>query len=66
MPDIKAAPAMENGNPKEEEIFYMMNMPKRFIEANDDEKIRLVKKFAADSSDRPLNEEDVVILTNSL
>jgi len=52
----------ENGD----DLYYMMNMPKEFMEAEEDEKIRLVKIFAAASSDSEFTIEDVAKLTESL
>ena len=56
MDDIKAAPAKASEKPKTEEIFYMMNMPKWYIDADEDKRIEVVEALLG--PDAPKTDEE--------
>ena len=48
---------------EEKPLYFMMNMPKWFIELPDDEKIEMAKKFAKDSNtDQTLSDPELADL----
>ena len=52
MPEVTTVKPMEVEKPKEE-IFYMMNMPKWFIDADEDKRIKVVEALLGTDAPKP-------------